>query len=114
MDECIFCRIGRKELPAELIYEDTDVIAFKDIHPKAPIHILIVPKKHLEHVGFAADEDENLLGHLLLTARTIAHSQSLDGFKIHINNGSSYGQTVPHLHLHLLSGQFAKDALQSL
>ena len=112
--ECIFCRIVRKELPTELVYEDAKVIVFHDIHPKAPIHLLIVPTKHIEHIGLAIDEDQSLLGQLLLTARNMAKNMQLEGFRLRINNGPEYGQSVPHLHIHLLGGQTNEDELKSL
>lgn len=113
-DTCVFCKIGRHEVPATVVHETDTVIVFVDQRPKASTHLLIVPKQHLEHIGTASDQDQALLGQLLLTARDVAHLQSLEGFKLAINNGAAVGQTVPHLHLHLLSGQLEPGALQSL
>lgn len=106
MEKCIFCRIIKGELPSKQIYRDDKVIAFKDINPKAPIHILVVPIKHIESMIETQDMDKSLLGGIMLRAKTIAAQQGLDktGYKIVINNGSGSGQLVFHLHLHLLGG----------
>ena len=105
MAECLFCRIAAGEIPATKRFEDDQIIAFDDIHPKSPIHILVVPKKHLTSLATANPEDAQLLGHLLLTVQQLAKENGLDGFKTVINTGRSGGQVVDHLHVHLLGGK---------
>lgn len=102
----LFQRILAGEIPATIVFEDDLCFAIKDIHPQAPVHILIIPKKPLPRLGAAEREDEALLGRLLWAARHIAEQQKLDtGFRIVINNGPDAGETVPHLHVHLLGGR---------
>lgn len=112
--DCVFCRIVRKEIPGAVRLETDDLLAFDSIDPKAPIHILVIPKHHIEHLGSAVDADQVLLGKLLLACRDLAKQLALPGFKIVINNGPASGQSVPHLHIHLLGGQISPSALQSL
>lgn len=102
----LFEKILARQIPADIVFEDDLCLAFRDIAPQAPIHILVVPKKHIPRVGEALQSDQAVLGHLLLTAAGIARSESLaEGFRIVINNGSHGGETVPHLHVHLLGGR---------
>ena len=102
----LFEKIIAREIPANIVFEDDLCLAFRDIAPQAPTHILVVPKKPIPRVGAASPEDEELLGHLLLTAAKIAKTKNLaDGFRIVINNGPHGGETVPHLHVHLLGGR---------
>ncbi len=103
MEDCIFCKIAKKEVPAEIVYEDEKVIAFPDINPKAPIHILIIPKKHIPSVDHVEIEDKTLMGDLILAAQKIARDRNLKGYKLQINVGRPAGQLVDHLHLHLLN-----------
>ena len=106
MTKTIFTKIIDKEIPADIIYEDDLVIAFKDIAPQAPIHILVIPKKPIINLYSIESEDQALLGHLLLTVKTITEKIGLtNGFRVVINNGSDGGQTVDHLHLHILGGR---------
>jgi histidine triad (HIT) family protein len=103
---CIFCKILNKELPADIIYEDEKILAFKDIHPKAPIHILIIPKDHIISVDHLKEENKELIGELILAAKKIAEMKGLStGYKLTINVGKDGGQEVDHLHLHLLGGK---------
>lgn len=104
--KCIFCQIINKEMPSEIVYEDAQIIAFKDIHPAAPVHILIVPKKHIPSVNHLTAEDKNLIGHLFLVTQKIARKTSLakKGYKLAFNVGRGGGQIIDHLHLHLLGG----------
>lgn len=102
--DCIFCKIIKKEAPAEIVFENDQVVAFKDINPKAPIHILIVPKRHIVSVNHIEEEDRTLLGELFLAAKKIAKEKKLEGYKLLINVGRKGGQIIDHLHLHLLSG----------
>jgi len=104
--ECIFCKIIKREIPSEIIKEDELSLAFKDINPQAPVHILIVPKKHIASISEMKEEDENLIGHLFNMAREIAQELGLSsGYRLVINNGKDAGQEVFHIHLHLLSGR---------
>jgi len=107
LTDCLFCRIINKEIPSRLVYEDEKVLAFEDIKPQAPAHILIIPKKHLASLKEADENDQNLLGYLLLTARKIAQDKGLaeSGFRLVINSGPDSGQEVNHLHVHLLGGR---------
>jgi histidine triad (HIT) family protein len=102
----LFEKIIARQIPADIVFEDDQCLAFRDIAPQAPVHILIVPKKPLERLGAASQADCALLGHLLFSAAEIARLEKLvDGFRIVINNGSHGGETVPHLHVHLLGGR---------
>ena len=107
MPKCIFCKIANGESPARIRFEDDDLVAFDDINPKAPFHVLVVPKKHLKNLNHTVKSDQDLLGHLLLTARKIAEEAKIaeGGYKIVINNGKESGQLVDHLHLHILGGK---------
>ena len=107
MADDIFCKIIKKEIPAEIITEEEDWVAIKDIHPQAPVHVLIVPKKHIENMGQAAKEDAELVGRLFVAANKIAEKLKLEqnGFRLIINQGEHGGQLVPHLHIHLLGGR---------
>ena len=102
----LFKKIINREIPADIVYEDEISLAFKDINPQAPTHILIIPKKPIEKLSDANIEDQALLGHLMLVAGNIAEQLNLDNtFRIIINNGAGAGQSVFHLHLHLMSGR---------
>lgn len=103
MKNCLFCKIINKEAPSEIVYEDDKVIAFKDINPKAPIHLLIVPKKHIPSVDHLEIEDKTLMGELILAAQKIAREKNLKGYRLQINVGRPAGQIIDHLHLHLLA-----------
>ena len=106
MDDCLFCKIGRKEIPAKLVYEDAEMFAFEDIQPQAPTHILICPSKHMVALGDATAEDAAMLGRLQLRAAQLAAERKLtDGYRTVFNNGRGAGQSVFHLHLHLLGGR---------
>ena len=104
---CLFCQIADKKIPADVVYEDDDVLAFRDIHPQAPLHILIIPKRHVSSLNGFVEGDELLLGRLLLAAKTIAREQGVaeDGYRVNINTNGLGGQTVYHLHVHLLAGR---------
>lgn len=110
MADCVFCKIVSNEVPAKILYRDERVTAFFDIHPLAPTHVLIIPNKHIASVNDLRPEDENLMGHLVLTARQIAMEQGIadSGYRLITNTGVHGGQTVFHLHLHLLGGQRMK------
>jgi len=105
-EDTIFGKIARKEIPAKVIYEDDSCIAFHDVNPQAPVHALIIPKKPISQLSTAEDEDEELLGHLLLVGKKVAKQLDLDkGFRIVINDGKDGCQSVYHLHLHLIGGR---------
>jgi histidine triad (HIT) family protein len=106
MDDCLFCKIGEKKIPAKLVYEDAELFAFEDIHPQAPTHVLICPRKHIVSLTDAAAEDATMLGKLHLVAANLAKERKLtDGYRTVLNNGRGAGQSVFHLHLHLLGGR---------
>lgn len=106
-DSCIFCKIVSNEAKATIVYRDEQVTAFRDIHPVAPTHILIVPNRHISSVNGLSPEDEQLIGHLVTTAGKLAREEGIDksGYRLITNTGADGGQTVFHLHLHLIGGQ---------
>ncbi|MBK4728449.1 histidine triad nucleotide-binding protein [Oxynema sp. CENA135] len=102
----IFSKIINREIPANIVYEDDLALAFTDIHPQAPVHILVIPKKPIVNLSEAQEDDRDLLGHLLLTAKQVAAEAGLgNGYRIVINTDADGGQTVYHLHLHILGGR---------
>jgi histidine triad (HIT) family protein len=107
MNNCIFCRIAKKEIPCDLIYEDDKVLAFRDINPQAPTHILIIPRKHIPRVLDIKEEDAALIGHMHLVASKLSRKEKIDvrGFRLVTNCNRDAGQAVFHLHLHLLGGR---------
>ncbi len=106
MSKTLFEKIITRELPAAILYEDDSVIAFRDIRPAAPVHVLIVPKKPIPRIAEAQADDQKLLGHLLLKAAEVAQQLGLsNGYRLVINNGADGGETVPHLHCHILGGR---------
>ncbi len=107
--DTIFSKIIHREIPADIVYEDDLAIAFRDVHPQAPVHILVIPKKPLPKLADADPEDQALLGHLLMTVKRVAEQENLaKGYRVVINTGEDGGQTVYHLHLHLLGGRSLK------
>lgn len=104
---CIFCKIASKESPAEIEYEDADVMAFWDIHPKAPTHILIIPKKHIASLNDVTPADLGIFAKMIAAAKMVAAKKNLekDGYRLCINTGPGGGQIVDHLHMHLLGGK---------
>ena len=106
MNDTIFQKIIDKEIPADIVYEDNSCLAFKDINPVAPVHILIIPKKKIEKISDSNQEDKELLGHLILVAGDIAKDLGIeDAFRLVVNNGAGAQQTVFHLHIHLIAGR---------
>lgn len=106
MSRTLFEKIAAREIPAAIVYEDDLVLAFRDIHPQAPVHVLIVPKQSIPRIGLAAPTDQALLGHLVLKAAEVARQLGLgNGYRLVINNGPDGGETVPHLHCHILGGR---------
>ncbi len=105
-EDCLFCKIAAKQIPAKLVYDDPDAFAFEDISPQAPTHILICPRKHFAALHDAGPEDQALLGKLQMVAAKLAQERNLlSGYRTVFNNGSGAGQSVFHLHLHLLGGR---------
>ena len=107
MEDCIFCKIIRKEIPSEIVYEDEKVIAFKDVNPAAPIHILVVPKKHIETLLDVKDEDSELISYIYQIINKIAKDEGFaeNGFRVIVNCGKDSGQEVMHIHFHVLGGK---------
>jgi histidine triad (HIT) family protein len=107
MDECIFCKIVRGEMPATIVYKDEQVTAFRDIHPVSPTHILVIPNKHIESTNDTTEQDEQLLGHMLTVVKPIADQEGITerGYRLIVNTGPDANQVVFHLHLHILGGQ---------
>ncbi|HEY3883863.1 MAG TPA: histidine triad nucleotide-binding protein [Vicinamibacterales bacterium] len=107
MSDCLFCRVVRKELPASIVYEDERLLAFNDINPQAPMHILIVPKRHIDSLNTLAPPDDGLVGEMVRRAAAIAHDKGYSdrGFRTLFNTNAEAGQTVFHIHLHLLAGR---------
>ncbi len=105
--DCIFCQIIQRQAPAKIVFEDETVAAFEDLHPQAPVHLLVVPRKHLPSLKEATQDDEPLLGHLLAVAAQLARDRGLEakGYRAIINNGSWAGQSVYHVHVHVLGGR---------
>ncbi|MFH1190442.1 MAG: histidine triad nucleotide-binding protein [Candidatus Omnitrophota bacterium] len=106
-DDCIFCKIARKEIPAKIVFEGRKLLAFEDVNPQAPTHILIIPKDHIERVSDLAEGDARLIADLVLSAKSLAERKRihLSGYRIVLNCGGDAGQEVFHLHLHLLGGR---------
>lgn len=107
MNDCIFCKIAAGAIPSKKAYEDDRVLAFHDISPQAPVHVLVIPKKHLTSMMNLTPEDDMLLGHMFRTAQKLAEELGVaqEGFRLVFNTGVNGGQTVPHLHMHLLGGR---------
>ncbi len=105
--DCIFCRIADQDVPTPLLYQDDDVVAFNDLHPQAPVHTLIIPRKHLPSLAEMEPEDQALLGKMALVAKTLAEQAGISegGYRLICNCRADSGQEVPHLHFHLLGGE---------
>jgi histidine triad (HIT) family protein len=102
----LFSKIIAREIPADIVYEDEQCLAFRDINPQAPVHVLLVPKREIPRLADAAEDDAALMGHLMLTAGKIARQLGVgDAFRLVVNSGAGAGQTVFHLHLHILAGR---------
>ena len=105
MEDCLFCKIINGEIPSEKVYEDDEILAFKDIHPKAPVHILVIPKKHISSAMEIEEQDEALIGKMFTVIKKLAKEFGLEnGYRIVNNCGSDGGQEVMHLHFHVLAG----------
>ena len=107
MSDCVFCRIVRREAKATVVFEDDEVLAFRDLSPQAPVHLLVIPKKHVASLAEAEASDAALLGKLLLVARDLAVREGIDarGYRVVANRGAGAGQTIFHLHFHVLGGR---------
>jgi len=105
---CVFCQVVSGDMPSKKVYEDELTVAFEDVRPQAPTHVLLIPREHIESLNDASHSDEQLLGHMMRTAAKVANQLGIaeDGFRTVINTGPNGGQTVPHLHLHILGGRF--------
>ncbi|MCL1852525.1 MAG: histidine triad nucleotide-binding protein [Peptococcaceae bacterium] len=107
MDNCLFCKIVRKEIPAKICYEDERVMAFHDINPVAPVHILVIPKEHIPSMNEVAPENAGLFGHMALVAKQVSEEAGVaeSGYRVVINNGPDSGQVVFHVHAHVIGGR---------
>lgn len=107
MSDCLFCKLINGDIPTDIVYQDDDIFAFRDVNPQAPTHILVIPKQHIATINDADESHQAVLGKLVLTAKKIAQQQSLadDGYRLVINCNQDGGQTVFHIHLHLLGGR---------
>ena len=105
--DCIFCRIISGDIPSDILYQDEQVVAFRDINPKAPVHLLLVPRKHIESVAELSEDEASIMGHLVTVANRLAREAGISekGYRLVVNSGPEGGQEVPHLHLHLLGGR---------
>jgi histidine triad (HIT) family protein len=104
MAECIFDQIASGKIPSQVVYQDDSVMAFKDIHPRAPVHLLIIPKKHITSLADISQEDLPIVAHMMEVANIVAQLQGVKAYKLVINTGANAGQVVMHLHMHLLAG----------
>jgi histidine triad (HIT) family protein len=107
MSDCLFCRIINQDIPADVIYEDESVLAFRDIHPQAPVHVLVIPRRHVVNLDLAEAADEALIGHICLVAAELARRDGVaaSGYRLVANVGPHAGESVNHLHFHLLGGR---------
>lgn len=107
MEECIFCKIINKQIPSTIVYEDEEILAFKDIHPVAPVHILVIPKKHVKSIMELEQVDEKIIGKIYSVIKQIAIEQKIadEGFRVIVNCGENGGQEVGHIHFHLIGGK---------
>ena len=103
--DCLFCKIVAGDIPAEKLYEDEEILAFRDIAPQAPVHFLVIPKKHIQDPADVSDEDEELIGRMMRTGSRVAKENGINDFRLVFNNGADAGQTVFHIHMHVLGGR---------
>ena len=113
MDDCVFCKIVAGEIPADILYQDDEVIAFRDINPLAPTHLLIIPRKHIPSLAHLPDDETPIIGHMAKIANQLAREEGVfeSGYRLAISCGKEGGQLVPHLHMHLLGGRQLADTL---
>ncbi|GFN34709.1 histidine triad nucleotide-binding protein [Tepidimicrobium xylanilyticum] len=107
MSDCIFCKIINKEIPSQIVYEDDEIIAFKDVNPQSPVHILVIPKEHIESLNDINSNHSDLIGNIFITIKNIAEELGIDeeGYRVVNNCGEFGGQTVSHIHFHILGGR---------
>lgn len=107
MTDCLFCKIRDGEIPGDLVFENDDILAFRDVNPQAPTHVLIVPRKHINTINELGDEDADIMGKMFLAAQDIASDEGIseDGYRLVVNCNARAGQTVFHIHMHLLGGR---------
>jgi len=109
IEDCLFCRIIAEDIPSDTVYQDDEVLAFRDIAPQAPTHVLVVPRHHIEHAGAVTEDEAHVMGRLILAAQSVAESEGIAdpsrGFRLVMNVGEDALNSVPHLHLHLLGGR---------
>ena len=105
MDNCLFCRIGSREIPSQMVYENESLFAIQDINPQSPVHLLIIPRKHIAGISDTETSDRELLGNLILCAKKLAEQERVEAYRLVFNNGAKAGQSVFHIHLHLLGGR---------
>jgi len=106
VSDCLFCKIGKKEIPSAMVYEDGSLFAIRDINPQAPVHLLVIPKKHVAQMNDLVHLDSKLMGDLILLAKQLAIQEKIeDGYRLVFNNGTKAGQSIFHIHLHLLGGR---------
>jgi histidine triad (HIT) family protein len=104
-DNCLFCKICKGEIPADKLYEDDDILAFRDIAPQAPVHFLVIPKKHIKGPAAVGSKDEQLIGKMMRVGTEVAKQEGIEQFRVVFNNGEQAGQTVFHIHMHILGGR---------
>ncbi len=111
--DCIFCQIVAGKIPGEILYQDEEIIAFRDINPQAPIHLVIIPKKHIPSLALLSEVESSLIGRMVNVANQLAKGEDISetGYRLAINCGKEGGQLVPHLHMHLLGGRKLSDTL---
>lgn len=112
--DCIFCKIVKKEIPAEIIHEDARVLVFKDIHPSAPVHYLVVPKEHIQSIAHLEENHNKIISEVIYAAKAVATKLGLKGYKLVFNVGREGGQVIDHLHLHLLGGWSQKAEIDAM
>jgi histidine triad (HIT) family protein len=114
MKDCVFCKIARKEIPADVVYEDEEVIAFHDAHPMAPVHVLVIPKRHIASIADISEQDVTLMGKIIYTAKKIAEDLKISGYgyKLLFRVGEHGGQEVGHIHLHLIGGARLREDIR--
>lgn len=107
MEDCLFCKIVKGEIPSDKVYEDEKILCFKDINPEAPVHVLVIPKKHISSINEISKEDEALIGSIFTVIKTVAEKLGIaeDGYRVISNCNENGGQTVPHIHFHILGGK---------
>ena len=112
--DCIFCKIAKKEVPKEFIYESEEVLSFADIRPSAPVHYLLIPKEHIDSIADLKDGHQTLVAKLIFAAKEVAEKLRLKGYKLVFNVGPEGGQVIPHIHLHLIGGWTKKEDIEHM